>query len=221
MDEEIPHARENGRQHQRNRDGRKGLHRRSAETAARLFNGRIDLRKRCNHVADARRGITEEISRHQDVDGAREHDRLVVESNDVRNADHRTGQRVIEERHRLQNSAAAHFKPRRGVAHQYSEQTAQRRADAGNQQRIFNRLAAVREDVAVIFERDLVIDAPDLHQRTREDDGVEIKNEGNHHGNRRDDPRGKKRSGAFHAASAAGLARNCHVTLLADPPALQ
>ena len=221
VDEEVLHARENRRQHKRDRNRGEGLHGRGPEASARLLNRGVDLRERGDHIADARRRVAEDVGRNEDVDRAGEHQRLVVEGDDVGDADHGAGQRVVQKRGRLQRLAPAHFEARCHIAHHDGKQAPERRADAGDQQRVLDRLHAVREDVLVVGKRHRVVHAPDLDHAAEHDDRIDGGDEREHRGDHKPHEGGEKRSRPVDAASAARLAAYCDKVLAAHPVVLQ
>ena len=67
---------------------------------------------------------------------------------------------------------APNLKARCNVAHKNRKQTAQRRTDTGNNQRVFDGLHAMREYVLIVIKGDRVVDTPDFHERPNKDHGV-------------------------------------------------
>ena len=95
VNEEVAHPGQDRREHEGYRHRRKGLDGRRPQAAAGFFDRGVDLRQRCNDVADPRRRITEDVGRDQNVERSGENDGLVVKRDDVGNTHHGAGERVV------------------------------------------------------------------------------------------------------------------------------
>ncbi len=150
-----------------------------------------------------------------------ERQRRVVEGDQVGDADDGARQGVVDHRDHLHGSPAGKAPPGHEVAHEDSEEPAERHAHSRDDERVADGLHPLREDHVVVAPRQGVVGAEGHYHGGVEEERVEVGDDQTHAraGRKQEPPRPRRH--ALRGGRGPGLAGHGDVGAARDPGALE